>query len=134
MKTIVYLLLSAFAFVSCVDYTDETRYDERDRIVGRYEVEEYSTTYDDHLYYDMYLSKDRSSRSLIYLDDFYLENLRVYADLDDDYISIPFQIVDGYEIEGSGYLYHGDLHLNYKVRDRYENAYPEYFETVAYPY
>jgi hypothetical protein len=134
MKTLICLVVAAFSLASCTEYIAETRYDARDRITGKFEVDEFNTTYREHIYYDMFVSKDRSSRSIIYLDDFYIESLRVYAHVDDDHINIPFQIVDGYEIEGSGYQSRGKLYLNYSVRDRYSNGHREDFDTIAYPY
>ena len=132
MKTVFSLVFVSFALVSCVDYHTETRYDFRDRMVGRYDVEEFSDTYNEYVYYDMFVSKDYGTDDGLIFDDFYAENVRVYAYVSGDYISIPFQITDGYEIEGHGNYYRGELQLHYSVKDRYSNSYIDYCETVAY--
>jgi hypothetical protein len=50
---------------SC-DYYDEPRYDSRDKIVGRYDVEEYSDTYNQITEYSIYILKSRYSREILY--------------------------------------------------------------------
>jgi hypothetical protein len=132
MKTVFSLVFVSFALVSCVDYYEEPRYDSRDRLIGRYDVEEYSDTYDEYVFYRMYVSKEYSSRDGLIFDDFYAEGVRVYAYLSNDYISIPFQVSDGFEIEGHGEYYRGELQLHYTVRDRYSNSFTDYCETIAY--
>lgn len=132
MKALFSLLLASFSLVSCVDYDTETRHDFRDRMVGRYEVEEFSDTYREYVYYNMYVSKDYGTRDGLVFDDFYAEDVRVYAYVNNDYIDIPFQITDGFEIEGHGTYYRGELQLNYSVKDRYSNSFTDYCETIAY--
>ena len=133
MKTIFSLVFVSFALVSCVDYYAEERYDFRDRMIGRYQVDEYSDPYNEYVYYSMYVSKDYSSRDGLIFDDFYAENVRVYAYVSNDYIDIPFQVTDGFEIEGHGNFYRGELQLHYTVKDRYSNSFTDYCDTVAYP-
>jgi len=116
---------------SCTFYEVEPRYDSRDKFVGYYDVEEYSETYNDITYYEMHISKSRYSHE-IYLDNFYAADIRVYATVTFDDIRIPFQIVDGYEIEGSGTLYQNELNLTYRVKDTYEHSVADYCETVAW--
>ena len=132
MKALFSLLLASFSLVSCVDYDTETRHDFRDRMVGRYEVEEFSDTYREYVYYNMYVSKDYGTRDGLVFDDFYAEDVRVYAYVNNDYIDIPFQITDGFEIEGHGTYYRGELQLYYSVKDRYSNSFTDYCETIAY--
>jgi hypothetical protein len=133
MKTILTLALMSVMLVSCVDVYDGPRYDYRDRMIGNYEVEEYSDTYDEYVYYNMYVSKDRSSADGVYFQDFYASGLGVYAYINGDRITIPFQVSEGYEVEGHGTYYRGELQLHYTVRDRYSNAPTDYCDTVAYP-
>jgi hypothetical protein len=132
MKTIISLVILSVVLVSCVDYHEEVRYDFRDRVIGRYSVEEYSETFNEHVYYTMYVSKDYSSADGIYLEDFYADGIQVYAYMNNDRITIPFQISEGYEIEGHGTYYRGEFILDYSVRDRYSNAPTDYCSTVAY--
>ena len=117
---------------SC-DYYDEPRYDSRDKIVGRYDVEEYSDTYNQYTQYSIYILKSRYSRE-IYIDNFYAANIRVNASLDYDRITIPYQIVNGYEVEGGGTVYGNSVSMNYRVKDTYSNSYSDFCQTDAYRY
>ncbi len=133
MKPIIAFVLSAFMLVSCVDYTHETRYDYRDRMIGTYSVDEYSDTYHEYLYYTMRVSKEYGTRDGLLLKGFYAEGLTVSAYVSGDYIDIPYQITNGYEVEGHGTFYRGEFRLNYTVRDRYSDAPTDYCDAVAYP-
>ena len=129
-KLILFTVLIVFAS-SCTFYDVEPRYDSREKFLGYYDVEEFSETYNDVTYYEMRISKSRYDRE-IYLDNFYAADLRVYATVTFDDIRIPFQIVDGYEIEGSGTLHRDELNLTYRVKDIYDNSTADYCETVAW--
>lgn len=131
MKKLTVFILLLVVVASC-NYDDvEPRYDYRDKFVGYYDVEEFSETYNDITYYEMRISKSRY-RDEVYLHNFYASDLRVYARVNYDNIRIPFQVVDGYEIEGSGTLFHNELNLTYRVKDLYDNAISDYCETVAW--
>ena len=97
-------MLIALIVSSCDVYDAEPRYDARDKVIGRYDVEEYSETYNQITAYSIYVGKSGYNRE-IYIDNFYASNIRVYAYLDYDRITIPFQIVNGYEVEGAGTVY-----------------------------
>ena len=132
MKTRIFIFIGMVGLLSaCTFYDYETEIDERDRVIGNYEVEEYSETYDDLTYYSMYITKSRY-REEIYLNNFYAADLRVLAILEYNRITIPFQVVDGYEIEGVGTVYGNELDLNYSVRDRYSDAPTDFCETQAW--
>lgn len=127
---IVFAGLLLFA-TSCTFYDVEPRYDMREKFIGYYDVEEYSETYNELTLYEMRISKSRYDRE-IYLDNFYAADLRVYAIVSFDDIRIPFQIVDGFEIEGTGTLHHDELTLTYRVKDTYNHSVADYCETVAW--
>jgi hypothetical protein len=131
MKNLILCTAVVFLASSCTFYDVEPRYDSREKFVGYYDVEEYSETYNDITYYEMRISMSRYDRE-IYLDNFYAADLRVYATVTFDDIRIPLQVVDGYEIEGSGTLYHDELKLTYRVKDIYDHSVADYCETVAY--
>lgn len=133
MKTLFAALMGVFLLVSCTDYDTVPARDYRERVIGYYDVEEYSETYDEHIYYDMYVSKAYYIDE-IYLEDIYSENTRVRAIFDYDRITIPLQITAGFEFEGSGVYYNGKLELNYRVRDTYHHTYSDYCSTVAYKF
>lgn len=129
-KLIVFGALIVVA-ASCTFYDVEPRYDSRDRFVGYYDVEEYSETYNETTHYEMHISRSRYSNE-VHIDNFYAANIRVYATVSFNDIRIPFQIVDGYEIEGSGTLYRDELNLTYRVKDTFGDSIADYCETVAW--
>ena len=131
MKNLISFAALILIVSSCTFYDVEPRYDSRDKFVGHYDVEEYSETFDDITYYEMRISKSGYDRE-VYLHNFYAADLRVYAIVSFDDIRIPFQVVDGYEIEGSGTLYRDELNLSYRVKDLYDNSLSDYCETVAW--
>lgn len=131
MKNLIFFSAIAVLAISCTFYDVEPRYDHRDKFVGYYDVEEFSETYGDYTNYEMRISRG-SHEGEIYLHNFYAVEIRVYAIVTFDDIRIPYQVVDGYEIEGTGTLYHGELNLSYRVDDRYDNALADYCETVAW--
>lgn len=132
MKTFIGFFLGLGMLASCDVYVTEPAIDYRNRIIGLYEVEEYSETYDEYTYYDFSISKSSYSRREIYLDNFYASGLEVYAYVDKDRITIPFQSVKGYEIEGTGYVYRDEIQLNYRVKDVYHEHYTDFCDTQAY--
>ena len=131
MKNLILFSALLLFAASCTFYDVEPRYDHRDKFLGYYDVEEYSETYGEYTFYEMRISRSRHDRE-IYLDNFYAADLRVYATVSFDDLRIPFQVVDGYEIEGSGTLYHDELNLTYRVKDLYDNSVSDYCETVAW--
>jgi hypothetical protein len=130
MKTIVTLCLLTLAFSACTFENVEPRFDPRDRIVGHYEVEEYSETFHDFTYYSLHISKSRYEQE-IWLDNFYAADISVYAVVSHDRITIPYQVKDGYEVEGVGTVYGNEINLNYSVKDRYNNTRTDFCETKA---
>ena len=133
MKRLLPILLVALIATSCDVYYAEPRYDARDKVIGRYDVEEFSETYNQITAYSIYVRKSGYHRE-IYIDNFYASNIRVYAYLDYDRITIPFQIVDGYEVEGAGTIYGSSLSLHYRVKDTFTNSYSDFCETEAWRY
>ena len=131
MKNLISFTALILLATSCNFYEVEPRYDSRDKFVGYYDVEEYSETFHDITYYEMRISKSRYDRE-VYLDNFYASDLRVYATVSFDDIRIPFQVVDGFEIQGSGTLHHDELNLTYRVTDLYDHSVADYCETVAW--
>jgi hypothetical protein len=133
MKTTAYFGVLVLLLTSCVGYydTETPSYDVRERFIGSYDVEEHSDTYRETTYYTMRVVRSYHSNEVI-LQGFYASDIDVYATVSNNYISIPFQIVDGFEIEGSGSYYRGTLDLHYTVYDRYGAHSTDYCETLAY--
>lgn len=92
-------------------------------------MEEYSETFNDYTYYSVHITKDYSSNDRIYLKNFYGANISVYAYVDYTKITIPNQVVNGYEIEGVGTLQGSNLSLNYRVKDLYHYSATDFCET-----
>jgi hypothetical protein len=128
MKKVIIAALLLISLASCEFNIIEPRYDYRDRVTGYYDVEEYSETYNDYHYYSIDVTK-YSSGHTVYLNNFYDADLSVYAYLDGDKLTIPLQVVDGYEIEGVGTLHSSDMSLNYRVKDLYNDTRTDFCET-----
>ncbi len=114
------LLISGIAILSSCDITiiDEGPFDPRDIYLGRYEVEEYSETYDVITRYRMRVLKDADPYSnVIYLRNFYAVDIEVFAEIIDERINIPRQVAGGYIVQGTGRYEYGDVRLSYSVED-----------------
>ncbi|HEX5169933.1 MAG TPA: hypothetical protein VFW11_12230 [Cyclobacteriaceae bacterium] len=120
MKTILSALIVAFVFCACDVYVVEPRIDVRDRITGKFYVDEYSQTFNNYTSYNVHVTKSLYNTNEIYIDNFYASNIRVSAYVYNLRITIPYQVVNGYEIEGTGTIYGNDLSLFYSVRDIYQ--------------
>ena len=131
MKNLISFTALVLVATSCSFYDVEPRYDDRNKFVGYYDAEEYSETYNDVTYYEIRISKSHYDRE-IYIDNFYAADIRVYGTVTFDDVRIPFQVVEGYEIEGTGTLHRGELTLNYRVKDRYDHSLTDYCETIAW--
>jgi hypothetical protein len=130
MKRLFLLLTPIVLLTSCYFEEVQPRYDDRDRIVGYYDVEEYSNTYHDLTYYSFRVGKS-GYHDEIYIDNFYAADIRVYARISYNTITIHSQVVNGYEVEGTGTIFGNEIELNYRVRDRYNNSYTDFCETTA---
>ena len=125
-------LFALVVLSACTVYNVEPRYDSRDKITGSYDVEEYSHTWNDNTYYTMRIVKSGSDYSDIYIRNFYGADIEVYAYVNYDKITIPYQVVDGYEVEGTGTIYGSRMEMNYSVRDTYEYTETDFCEMTAW--
>jgi hypothetical protein len=131
MNKIAVFTLLIFSCSACtIDNNNDPHYDQRNNIVGYYDVEEYSQSYNDVTYYSMQISKGRNYNEII-LHDVYADGLRVSAIVNYDRITIPFQVVNGYEIDGTGTVYGSKINLDYRVKDRVNNARTDYCQATA---
>jgi len=119
MKKLFLLILPILFLASCDIYIDEEprRRDDRNLFTGHYRIEENSDTYRVITEYSIEITKSYNSNSRIYIDNFYDSGIEVYANVSGDRLTIPLQIVNGYEISGRGYLYGSELELIYDVVD-----------------
>jgi hypothetical protein len=123
MKTLVFisaLVLLASCDVYVLD-PEPVYIDPRDQITGSFDVAEYSSTYDEHWEYGLSIYKTSGDGVSIIIDNFYNSGLRVNARLDQGQIFIPMQLIDGYQIHGSGFISGDKLSLSYNVRDTYDH-------------
>lgn len=131
MKKLLPIIIVALVATACDIYVVEPRYDKRDSILGRYSVEEYSETYNDYTSYTFWIEKSYAYDE-IRISNFYAADISVIAYVDYDKITIPLQVVNGFEIEGTGTIYASKLHLSYSVRDKYQNAPTDFCQTDAW--
>lgn len=131
-------IISVFAFLfllaSCNFYYVEPRYDVRDDLVGKYEIEEFSATYHDVARYSFRIEKAGYSGNEITIKNFYGVGIRVRAYVNYDRIEIPRQVVGGYEVDGVGTIFNAGISLNYRVVDLYSNDPADFCETTAWFY
>jgi len=126
------LAFAALMFMTSCDITViEPRYDHRDQVTGYYDIEEYSETFHDYTCYSIHVTKDSYYGSTVYLNNFYGADITVKAYLDYNDLTIPYQIIDGYEIEGTGRLYNDHLDMSYRVKDLYQNSRTDFCSTYG---
>lgn len=132
-KRSLLFLIVLISLASCdVYYLDTERpYSSRDLIIGSHYAQEYSQTYHEYYEYNVWIAAGNRSNE-IYIGNLYLDGLSVYARVSYDAITIPFQVIDGYEIEGAGTIYGDRIDLNYYVRDQYENTIKDFCETTLW--
>ncbi|MBL3655779.1 hypothetical protein [Fulvivirga sediminis] len=104
----------------------------RDQFLGYYEVDEYSSTFDESVYYNMRVVVGEYSDE-VFLTNFYGANIDVLAEINGNSIYIPNQRVDGYYIQGNGRISGNRLVINFSVDDYYDHHVPtNYCELVGY--
>jgi hypothetical protein len=130
MKTTASLLFILLVATSCDIILVEPAYDERNRIIGSYQLEEYSQTYNDYTRFYIYIRKSGIGQQVL-IENFYNSDMDVLADYQFDKIYINRQYVNGYEIEGVGTVYGNEIKFNYKVRDTYTNRPTDFCNATA---
>lgn len=133
MKTRLLFLAASLFLISCDILIVEPRIDVRDGVIGSYQIEEYSRTYNDHVRFYVYIRKSGGSYSdNVVIENFYNANTDVRAEIVGDKIYISRQVVNGYEIEGVGTIYYDVIRFNYSVRDLYYNSPVDFCEAKAW--
>lgn len=131
MKRLFFLAI-LIGLSGCEFYYTEPVYDSRDRIIGRYEMEEYSETYNDHMHYSMWIERSSWNSDALWIDNFYGVNIRVRATLSYDKIYIPRQTVNGYDVDGVGTVVGTRIYFSYRVKDLYKNYPTDFLDGTAY--
>jgi len=132
MKNLLTLAAILIGLSACDVYVVEPVRDVRDNVTGYYQVEEYSNTYHDYTYYSIDIYKNNYASREVYISNFYAANIKVYAYVEYDRITIPYQVVNGYEIEGTGRVVNGEIRFNYSVNDLTEYSYTDFCDTRAW--
>jgi hypothetical protein len=133
MKHYLSLIALLVIVAGCDVYVVEPRYDPRNAVIGLYDVEEYSETYSEYVYYTIEITKSSYSDK-VYIGNFYDSNIRAEAFIDHNKIIIPYQLVNGYEIEGVGTIASNYVSFRYSVKDTYSDSYTDFCEADAFRY
>lgn len=133
MKRLVFFAL-LIGLSGCEFYYYDPVYDSRDPILGRYNVEEYSETYNEYTSFSVWIERSSNYSDEVWIDNFYAVNISVRAVINYDKLTIPRQVVNGYEVEGVGTVYASSISLNYRVKDLYNNSRTDFLEATAYKY
>lgn len=112
--------------------------DERDLLVGNYEVEEYSETDGATFIYDLSIYKTRHHDNIIIIYNLYDSDLEIIAEVYEygKKIRIPLQRIGDLEFEGAGTLYNDEeLSITYTVRNIHNNPlFADFLSAVAWKY
>lgn len=135
MKKLAFFASLLVLVSSCdVIVVNPQTYDARDRFIGTYQFEDYSTTYDEYWNYGVTIMKSGYSNEII-LNNFYNSGLNVYARVSGNRLTIPWQRIDGYELQGNGTVDGNRLTLTYDVTDTYTKwPVKDYCQVVARRY
>jgi hypothetical protein len=133
MKRLIFFAL-LIGLSGCEFYYYDPVYDSRERILGRYDVEEYSETYNDYTTFSVWIERSNNYSDEVWIDNFYAVNISVRAVINHDKLTIPRQVVNGYEVEGVGTVYAASISLSYRVKDLYSNSRTDFLEATAYKY
>jgi hypothetical protein len=131
MKRLLFFAL-LIGLSGCEFYYYDPVYDSRERVIGRYDVEEYSETFNDYTSFSVWIERSNDYSDEVWIDNFYAVNISVRAVINYDKLTIPRQVVNGYEVEGVGTIYASSISLSYRVKDLYNNARTDFLEATAY--
>ena len=132
MKRILLLSMVVLAASACEIIVVEPSYDFRDDVVGIWEMDEYSETYNLNAFYDIRITKNFSTPDEVFIHNFYDVDISVIGFVDGSKLVIPLQIVNGYEIEGVG-TFRGDrITFTYSVFDDLNGGWTDYCTAIAW--
>ena len=131
MKTLSFI---AFAVVlaSCEIIVVDSDYAQVNLVSGVYQLEEYSQTYNQNFQYTVWVSQSGGDSRILYIDNFYDQEITVRAEVIGRKLYIRQQYVDGYEIEGSGTIWGSKIQLDYSINDVYSNRPTDYCKATLY--
>ncbi len=132
MKNLYFLLFVVLGSCQIVIYDEPSYYDNRDEIIGRYELDEYSETTELYFTYNIEILKSCCDSDEVYIRNFYDVGIEVIAYFDGHKLTIPRQYIDDYEVEGTGRLNGSELTLSYIVRNRFQNPSTDFLNFTAW--
>jgi hypothetical protein len=119
MKKLLFFLTFTSIMTACeFIYVEDTGTDNIFRLTGTYRVDEYSRKYQNYYQYSIWVSRSNHSHC-VRIDNVYDEGMSVEASVYGTTIEIPYQIVNGFAIEGTGYWNTDHINLNYTIVDTY---------------
>lgn len=130
MKKLTWFIVLPLLLSACEIIVVDPVFDPRDNLVGSWKLDEYSSSYDASFRYRVYITK--TGGQSIYIENFYDSNITIRAHVSGNRIDIPFQFVNGFEVEGSGTFSGGSLHLQYSVWDEYGDGPTDYCDTEGW--
>ena len=135
MKTIkLFVIILMILFTGCHIVVEDV-YTPASRLVGSYEVDEWSETLGAQAYFSIFNHDDPYSPDIIYINNFYDSGIEILAKVNGSRVRIPLQVAGPYEIEGSGSYYAGELNIDYSVRDLYSHTgFTDYCNAICLKY
>ncbi len=131
MKTLSFIAF-AVTLASCEIIVVDSDYDQVNLTDGAYQVEEYSQTYDQNFHYSVWINQLGAGSPVLYIDNFYDQEITVRAEVIGRKLYIRKQYVDGSEIEGSGTNWGSKIQLDYTINDVFSNRPIDYCEATLY--
>lgn len=136
MKRLLFILPVFVLMMSCeVIVVEEPipAHDVRDHYLGFYDVEEYNKTSGTYSEYSFNIVKSVNYPHTIFIRNFYGVGIEVVAEVEGFDLYIPEQEVNGYHIEGNGFLDDNELILNFSLHDHLNShSHEHYYEVVAW--
>lgn len=129
MKT-YFIVLASVVFSACEIIVVDPNYDRRQRVLGNYDVTEYSETYNRTYYYGFRIDPSYESDGVV-ISNFYDVDISVYAYVDYNKLTIPSQVVEGFEVQGVGTIRGDKITLSYHVTDLYKHSYTDFCVATA---
>jgi hypothetical protein len=132
MKKLYFILFVTLGSCQIILYEEPSYYDNRDELVGRYELDEYSETTEHFYTYRIDILKSCCDSQEVLIQNFYDVGLEVTAYYDGYKLNIPRQYIGDYEIEGTGRFSGSELSISYVVRNRYQNPSTDFLNFTAW--
>ncbi len=132
MKKLSFLLFVLAGSCQIIINEEPSYYDSRDELTGRYQIDEYSESTEQHFSYSIEILKSCCNSNEVILYNFYDVGIEATAQFDGYKLIISRQFIGDYEVEGTGRLLDNELSLSYIVRNRYQNPSTDFLYFTAW--